>query len=161
MKTYRACELCGDLYQPYRDWQRACSRRCRDALPDRVETRRKHARRPEVRERKNAARRVTNDSARRNVNLRANLRRYGLTLEDYEQLLAEQGGSCAICGGFPDPEGVQAASRLHVDHCHESGRPRSLLCMHCNRGLGAFRDDPVLMQRAIAYLAGHALKEYA
>lgn len=71
--------------------------------------------------------------------------RYGITVEDYDVLLAEQGGKCAVCGEVP-------SHRLHVDHDHETGRVRGLLCTWCNKGLGSFRDDPDKLLSAAAYL---------
>jgi len=75
------------------------------------------------------------------------LKRYGLSVEDYEKMAADQNGVCAICG---QPERKKSA--LSVDHDHETGEVRGLLCDACNRGLGAFRDDPERLGRAIAYL---------
>jgi Recombination endonuclease VII len=72
-------------------------------------------------------------------------RRYGITQKDFEELLAEQGGVCAICGA-PDPE--------HVDHEHVSGYVRGVLCFNCNGGLGQFRDSIQYLDRAIDYLKG-------
>lgn len=74
-------------------------------------------------------------------------RKYGITLEDYEQALAEQGGTCAICNCEPEEN-----KNLHVDHCHATSRIRGLLCGHCNKGLGLFRDHPDNLERAAAYL---------
>lgn len=109
--------------------------------------------RPEVRERKNAARRGEH---RREDNLRSLLRsRYGITFEDYQEMLAAQDGRCAICRDEPDPNGVKATSRLHVDHCHATGRVRQLLCSRCNQGLGYFRDRPDLLEVAATYLRNH------
>lgn len=68
----------------------------------------------------------------------------------YAEMLAEQGGVCAICRKVR-PNG----RRLHVDHCHESGAVRGLLCYSCNTGLGAFRDNPDVMVAAIEYLQTH------
>jgi Recombination endonuclease VII len=70
---------------------------------------------------------------------------YGISLEDYARLLAEQGGVCAICLRQP-------AERLCVDHCHATGKVRGLLCRTCNTGLGCYRDDPSLLTTAAAYL---------
>lgn len=83
--------------------------------------------------------------AHKNANLRLH---YGMTLEDYDARLAGQEGVCAICGR--GPEGFQRS--FAVDHDHTSGRVRGILCPDCNRGLGGFRDDPVLLQKAIEYL---------
>jgi len=58
-----------------------------------------------------------------------------------------QGGVCAICGGINDNDDA-----LSVDHDHETGRIRGLLCSKCNKGLGSFNDDPELLRKAIAYL---------
>lgn len=74
---------------------------------------------------------------------------YGLTLEQYDQMLIDQGGACKICRTKDDsgPWG-----RFAVDHCHKTGKVRGLLCAKCNKGLGQFNDDPVLLAAAIAYL---------
>jgi hypothetical protein len=76
----------------------------------------------------------------RNVKL---LKRYGISLEEYGQMLKVQDGRCKIC----NKEKV-----LHVDHCHASNKIRGLLCQHCNNGLGCFKDDPILIDRALEYL---------
>lgn len=64
-----------------------------------------------------------------------------------------QGNRCAICGDPPDPNGKRAASRLHVDHCHETGKTRALLCLRCNNGIGHFLEDPARLAAASEYLA--------
>lgn len=75
--------------------------------------------------------------------------KYGITPEQYEEMLERQGGGCAICG---KPPGDIA---LHVDHCHETGRVRGLLCFSCNAGLGQFKHDPGLLEAAMTYAAVH------
>ncbi len=75
-------------------------------------------------------------------------KRYGITHEERDTLLARQGGVCAICG-TSDPG---AKRGWHVDHCHSTGRVRGILCPNCNVGLGNFRDQPHLLTRAIDYL---------
>lgn len=77
---------------------------------------------------------------------------YGLTVEQV-QAMAEAG--CGICGTKDWPGRHQ---RPHVDHDHQTGAVRGILCSECNTGLGKFRDDPALMEQAIAYLlkAGRA-----
>jgi Recombination endonuclease VII len=88
-------------------------------------------------------------------NLRTNLRRYGLTPEQLAEKVAAQGNCCAICGEPPDPSGIKAASRLHVDHDHVTGVNRDLLCVRCNQGIGYFKDDPVLFRAAAEYIERH------
>lgn len=73
----------------------------------------------------------------------------GITRQEYEALLSLQNGRCAICGG----EQNSGKTYLSVDHNHDTGRIRGLLCVTCNSGLGMFRDDPVLLASAIQYLS--------
>ena len=80
-------------------------------------------------------------------------RKFGLTLADFEQMSAEQGGVCAICGD-PPPTGVN----LHVDHDPRTGRVRALLCVRCNNGLGQFQEHPDLLEAAAEYVVRHAVR---
>lgn len=79
---------------------------------------------------------------------------YGLSVAEYNALLREQGGVCAVCGkGEPNAHGRTGKQfRLAVDHCHETGAVRGLLCQKCNRAIGLLGDDPTLMRKAISYL---------
>lgn len=78
---------------------------------------------------------------------------YGLSPEQYDALLAEQGGVCAICGG------VNKGSRsLAVDHDHETGTVRGLLCIPCNSAVGLLKEDPDLLQNARIYLLRQVLR---
>lgn len=70
--------------------------------------------------------------------------RYGLSYEDYEELLVKQDGKCAICNRI---------RKLHVDHCHDTGRVRGLLCNNCNCGIGNLQDDPKIIKKALEYLS--------
>lgn len=79
--------------------------------------------------------------------------RYGITTEQYEAKLLEQNGVCRICGGTN-----KSGRRLHIDHDHATGVVRDLLCAGCNSGLGGFKDDGRLLQKAIAYLRRHSRK---
>jgi hypothetical protein len=152
----RECDICGQKFMPYREYQRACSKKCRERLPDRIEAQRLYDARPERRRQQNIARAVVVNPAQRQANLRQRLRRlYGLTVEQYEAMLAAQDGRCVICGDPPDPNGIKAASRLHVDHDHTTGRNRDLLCCRCNQGIGYFKDDPGLFRAAAAYIERH------
>ncbi|WP_078855054.1 endonuclease VII domain-containing protein [Streptomyces sp. NRRL F-5135] len=75
------------------------------------------------------------------VGIRA--RRYGLTIYQFRELVENHGEACAICG---------TNVKLHIDHCHATGKVRGLLCQNCNFGLGNFSDDISRMLRAIGYL---------
>lgn len=79
--------------------------------------------------------------------------KYGITLVQYHELLKEQGGKCKICGKEPKKR------RLAVDHCHENGHVRGLLCGHCNTALGGFRDKPGNLVRAYCYLTGQSVPD--
>lgn len=91
---------------------------------------------------------------REDVRRRHFLSTYGMTLEDHADMLESQQGRCAICGFLPDPEAEKRADRtLEVDHDHETGEVRGLLCRRCNDALGKFGDDPDLVLTAACYLA--------
>jgi hypothetical protein len=81
--------------------------------------------------------------------------KFGITLEDYDKLLAKQNSKCAICGLVngvkPDSRG-RVTQLLHIDHCHKTNKVRGLLCRQCNVGLGSFRDSPQLLLQASEYL---------
>lgn len=74
--------------------------------------------------------------------------RYGITIVQYNQMFLSQNGRCAIC----DISQSEISKRLAVDHCHVTGNVRKLLCDGCNKGLGHFKDNPELLQKAISYL---------
>jgi hypothetical protein len=80
---------------------------------------------------------------RKNFHLK---RRYGITIEQYDQMCERQGGACAICHESP--------KILYVDHCHVTGQVRGLLCNTCNTAMGSLRDEPLLAYRAALYLTG-------
>lgn len=73
--------------------------------------------------------------------------KYGLTVEDYNNMLLNQAGGCAICGKSPGER------PFDVDHCHDTGKVRGLLCNNCNMGLGSFKDNIDNVRRAVQYLA--------
>lgn len=77
-----------------------------------------------------------------------NLRRYKLTPEQYEAMFAAQGRACAICG----TQSPAHKNKWHVDHDHETGAVRGILCGHCNAGLGYFRDSYLSLVGAFNYL---------
>lgn len=74
----------------------------------------------------------------------------GMTPEQIDQIFESQGCVCAICKSA-DPG---SKNGWNLDHCHSTKRVRFILCAHCNRGLGAFRDSPELMRKAADVLEG-------
>lgn len=75
-------------------------------------------------------------------------RKYGITLEDYFEIIERQDGQCAICGS----EINELDHTAHLDHCHETGRVRGVLCRRCNTGIGMLNDDAELLVKAAEYL---------
>lgn len=80
------------------------------------------------------------------------LKQHGLTLQRYNELLASQNGTCAICGSSDKGHRNRF---FNIDHCHKSGEVRGLLCPRCNLAIGNFGDDIPLMQAAIKYIRQH------
>ena len=78
-------------------------------------------------------------------------KKYGISLQDYNDMFATQEGCCSICGRHQ----VEFKKSLHVDHCHDTGKVRELLCQSCNTGIGSLQDDPELLRVAIEYLEKH------
>lgn len=78
--------------------------------------------------------------------------KYGLTKDDYNELLNKQNGVCVICKEVNNKEIKGTAVNLAVDHCHKTGKIRGLLCNNCNSGLGFFKDNIELLNEAISYL---------
>lgn len=81
------------------------------------------------------------------------LKQHGLTEASYADMLARQGGKCAIC--FRSIEGRTIRLRANIDHDHETGKLRELLCRPCNVSLGGFQDSPILLRRAAEYIEKH------
>lgn len=82
-------------------------------------------------------------------------RTYGLTLEQYEQMVKEHDNKCGICGENETRRSRTKGKvcRLVVDHCHGTGKVRGLLCHSCNVMIGSARDNVEVLQKAIAYLS--------
>lgn len=77
---------------------------------------------------------------------------YGITLEEYEELLSKQNGKCAICSVDNNSKYCNKPRAFAVDHCHTTGKIRGLLCSDCNTGIGLFKDNTNLLHFAIKYL---------
>lgn len=126
----KVCLSCGEDITGMRRDARYCSDRC--TLRHRRETGR-----------------ITRESRRADM-LKS---KYGMTLADYDRMLTAQGGGCGICGS--DGQKGRWSGLLHVDHCHETGKVRGLLCDSCNLALGKFKDDPNVLRRAAEYIEFH------
>lgn len=84
---------------------------------------------------------------------------FGISIDQYNEMLLSQKGCCAICN---HPETASRSGKikaLAVDHCHETGNIRSLLCSTCNVGLGAYKDKPELLRQAAEYIEHHKTKK--
>lgn len=84
--------------------------------------------------------------------------KYGLTQADVDAMLASQGGGCAICGLAEKKADSRSGKTVEicVDHNHETGKVRGLLCDQCNRGIGLLGDSVETLRAALAYLERHA-----
>lgn len=83
-------------------------------------------------------------------------RNYGIDQKELERMKAEQDNKCFLC----DNEGFLIGNNNHneklaVDHCHDTGKVRKLLCHNCNRALGLFKDNPELMRKAARYVENY------
>jgi hypothetical protein len=102
---------------------------------------------------------ISNKPDRKKTNKRKY--KYNITTQQYEQMLANQNGMCAICRN-PEPRtdphtGIRRA--LAVDHDHKTGKIRDLLCSSCNLALGLLQDDPIRIQEMLSYLQKHTSEE--
>ena len=100
-------------------------------------------------------RRAFNERARRKWREGYLRRTYGISLEDYEQMLDAQDARCAICS-TTEPGGRHDG--FVVDHDHSTGAVRSLLCSNCNAAIGLLCEDPAVLRSAIDYLRRHSLR---
>ena len=118
-----------------------------------------HTASPEVREKRTAYMRSERGKAMvrayyatphgKEISRRSRLKKaFGLTLEEYDELLVKQNDGCGICGRSRSDDG----RRLAVDHCHDTGKIRGLLCSSCNMALGMLNDDLELLKKAVDYL---------
>jgi len=118
-------------------WREA-SKRYRERHPEKVrnidrENKRRQNLSPEFREKKNFSRRANG---------------IGITKKRWEQMFDDQGRVCAIC----KVDNPGSSKGWHLDHCHKTKTIRFILCTHCNRGLGGFRDNPDLLRMAAQML---------
>ncbi len=80
-----------------------------------------------------------------------NLKRYGISIDEYNDMFAKQEGKCGICGTHQSGE----KRALDVDHDHDTGKVRGLLCNACNKAIGLLNEDISILERAAEYLERH------
>lgn len=85
-------------------------------------------------------------------------RKFGISLDRYEAMLASQGGGCAICGS-KKPGGPRRGLTFAVDHDHITGAVRGLLCLMCNSAIGFLKDRIDLIEQAAAYVRGESISQ--
>lgn len=73
-----------------------------------------------------------------------NVKQYGITIDDYNEMYQRQGGKCWIC--------EKKFDTLCIDHCHDTGKIRKLICQKCNSGIGFLKDNAYLAAKAFIYL---------
>lgn len=131
-----------EAYNAYmREWRRENSARVNE------KNREKRRANPELAKLDNERRRARHDPLlQRDTMLKRN---YGITLDQYREMYLSQDGKCAICDESKPDCGKDG---LVVDHCHDSGNVRKLLCTHCNKGIGQFKEDIHRLNKAIEYL---------
>lgn len=142
--TGKRCVTCG-LYKPLNEFHRSTKSilgrhsYCKPCVQERRRTHERHSKLGLRSEEEIALIKMTIRCAN-----------HGLSVADYEHREQAQGGLCLVCDRPED-----RVWGLVIDHDHQTGEVRGLLCGACNTGLGMFGDDPVRMERALAYLLNH------
>ena len=78
---------------------------------------------------------------------------YGISQDEYIQMVVKVGNKCPICGSHHNPSKKQG--RLCIDHCHKDGGIRGVICNDCNRALGSTKDNPEILRRLAEYIEGY------
>src|SRR3990167_1190384 len=152
------CAICIDENKAYRDTperkeaQRLSQRKCdktRYLTPERKEYLKALRQTPKVKSYTLAYRsKYKNTLHGKEVQFNCQLRsKFGITSSQYREMLEKQKGVCAICGGINSN-----GRKLAVDHSHDTGKIRNLLCSTCNHGLGHFKDNQTLLLNAVEYV---------
>ena len=142
----RICNECGEEETTEAPFYKGTNNRCR---PCTRAYQKQYRSRPEVKERESERSKNRPRTRRQEYRLRS---AYGIGTDDYDQMLAEQNYLCAICG--TDNPG-HSGNRFVVDHDHETGDVRGLLCSPCNTALGLFKDNTETLVSATSYLIAH------
>lgn len=149
------CELCKQYHRLRNtDPERREYNRQRNADPKVREMKHRYDTDPDVREKRRKF--YHTPEGRSQARARELIRKYGLTLEDYDSMFASQNGLCAICEN--PPRGKRAGGRtagLFVDHHHKTNKVRQLLCHWCNCALGNANESPERLRKMADYLEYH------
>ena len=132
-----ACTWCKARFVPWQYSQHFCSTKCQQAEY--------HHRKRDERNAKSRKWHHANSDKAKQSRWRNHLRRYGITPDDFNQMVDEQDGRCAICLRIP-------SHRLRVDHDHASGKVRALLCLQCNLAIGYLGESASAALNAAAYI---------
>lgn len=166
MKTCRVCRL----EQPLAEYYFGKGRRideCRTCVKTRVDAYRKlNGRAPRTDRTRQAARglyrrnKLAAADGRTEQSFKQKFDRHGITLDQYHSLAERQDFLCAICHQEPPPQNARQGNvdNFVIDHDHETGRVRALLCWLCNAALGSMQDCPIIGRSAVAYLEHHHAK---
>lgn len=140
-----------EYYAAHAEKKRTVTREWKANNPERVKRNRrvyKKRRRPTLNE-KQAEYRLKTPEKQLNYHLSGV---YGISLDTYNDMVQAQDGLCLICN-MPETRRFRGSTlRLSVDHCHETGNVRGLLCSACNKGIGMLGDDPARLLAAVEYL---------
>jgi hypothetical protein len=150
----KKCNKCGEMkskseFHPrigYKDNLRSCCKKCH-----RIESDRWIANNPEKHRANSLAWKHRNKDRLESYRL---FREFGITLKVYNEIFSNQGEKCAICGTEE-----QGKRKFHVDHNHNTGTVRAILCQNCNFLIGNCKEDVDILQSAISYLCAHMEEE--
>lgn len=148
MKMCKVCEIEKSLFSFYKNktYLDGYTSKCKKCHNE--QTSEGYFKNPQINE-KNKKRYFVDIDKERN---RDYIRKYNISLQEYEKMLEEQKGSCKIC----NTEAKQSSKkRLFVDHCHTTGKVRGLLCHHCNSMIGLAKDNVDILLNAVTYLKGN------
>ena len=136
-RSSRICEYCDEIFIPV-SWQQVyCGAYCRQEMS--------HFKR-EAREWEEGREETSRKMWERSIRIK-----FGISPETYIEMLDKQNSRCAICGRHQE----ELPKRMAVDHNHDTGKVRGLLCGNCNTGIGNLRDSIDMLRKAIDYLEKH------
>lgn len=163
-KICRTCKITKDLHQFYYTKKRSDKRmiNCKSCHREKATLRYNNNKETILEKRKEHYKTNSNKLKKDTKNYRKNnsvtvrdaflKRKFGISLEKYNELLNSQNKVCAICNKKEDTIIRNKVKELSVDHCHKTGKIRGLLCNRCNISLGGFLDSVEILKNAVIYL---------